>query len=52
MKAILSDTELVATALNAKALGERKNANLPGVLVDLPVLGPKDVDDVQKFACM
>ena len=48
---ILSDTELVGTALNGKSLGERKNCNLPGVLVDLPVLGEKDIDDVQNFAC-
>ena len=51
VKSILSDTELVAEALNSKDLGERKNGNLPGVLVDLPVLGEKDVDDVQNFAC-
>ncbi|GBF99836.1 pyruvate kinase [Raphidocelis subcapitata] len=51
VRSILSDTELLGVALNAKSLGERKNANLPGVLVDLPVLGPKDVDDVQNFAC-
>jgi hypothetical protein len=50
-RSILSDTELLGVALNSKSLGERKNANLPGVLVDLPVLGPKDVDDVQNFAC-
>jgi hypothetical protein len=36
--------------MNSKKLGQRKNCNLPGVLVDLPVLGPKDVDDVQNFA--
>ena len=51
MRAILSDTELMAVALNAKSLGERKNCNLPGVLVELPVLGEKDIDDVQNFAC-
>jgi len=47
---ILSATELIGTALNAKSLGERKNCNLPGVLVELPVLGEKDIDDVQNFA--
>jgi hypothetical protein len=41
----------VGTALNSKTLGERKNCNLPGVLVELPVLGEKDADDVQNFAC-
>ena len=38
-------------ALNPKALGQRKNCNLPGVLVDLPVLGEQDIKDVQDFAC-
>jgi pyruvate kinase len=41
----------MGVALNSKSLGERKNCNLPGVMVDLPVLGEKDVEDVQKFAC-
>lgn len=27
-------------------LGERKNVNLPGVVVDLPTLTEKDVDDI------
>jgi pyruvate kinase len=47
---ILDDTRLLGSCLNAKTLGQRKNCNLPGVLVDLPVLGPKDVEDVQGFA--
>ncbi len=47
---ILSDTELVGKCLNSKQLGERKNCNLPGVRVRLPVLTPHDVEDVQKFA--
>ncbi|KAI8465728.1 MAG: pyruvate kinase [Monoraphidium minutum] len=51
VRAILSATELVGVALNSKSLGQRKNGNLPGVLVDLPVLGDKDVEDVQAFAC-
>lgn len=37
--------------LNSHKLGERKNCNLPGVRVRLPVLGAKDVEDVQQFAC-
>ena len=37
--------------LTTHKLGQRKNCNLPGVMVDLPVLGEKDVDDVQNFAC-
>jgi pyruvate kinase len=47
---ILDDKRLLGRALNSHKLGQRKNCNLPGVLVDLPVLGPKDVDDVQGFA--
>jgi len=47
---VLSDTELKGTVLNSKALGERKNCNLPGVKVDIPVLTEKDIDDLQNFA--
>ena len=53
--------ELVTTAtyivvvclqvINSHTLGQRKNCNLPGVHVDLPVLAPNDILDVQKFAC-
>mmetsp|Transcript_24730 Transcript_24730/g.44560 ORF Transcript_24730/g.44560 Transcript_24730/m.44560 type:complete len:729 (-) Transcript_24730:1196-3382(-) len=46
---ILSDTELRGKALNPKSLGPRKNCNLPGVHVDIPVLTPKDVEDLQQF---
>ncbi|KAK4706912.1 hypothetical protein R3W88_033532 [Solanum pinnatisectum] len=31
---------------NTAALGERKNVNLPGVIVDLPTLTDKDKDDI------
>jgi pyruvate kinase len=34
-----------------RVLGQRKNMNLPGVKVDLPVLTAKDIDDVQNFCC-
>lgn len=34
---------------NDAAIGERKNMNLPGVKVDLPVLQPKDIDDIVNF---
>ena len=33
---------------NAK-IGERKNMNLPGVIVDLPTLTEKDIDDIVNF---
>ena len=48
---ILSDTELKGRVLNSKVLGERKNCNLPGVKVDIPVLTENDIDDLKNFAC-
>jgi pyruvate kinase len=48
---ILSSTELKGTVLNTMELGQRKNVNLPGVRVDLPVLLDKDIDDLQNFGC-
>eukprot|EP00775_Hariotina_reticulata_P004018 gene4018-4268_t len=50
VKEIIDDKRLLGVCMNSKSLGQRKNCNLPGVLVDLPVLGPKDVEDVQQFA--
>jgi len=47
---ITSDRELRGTVLNSKVLGERKNCNLPGVKVEIPVLTEKDIDDLQNFA--
>jgi len=35
-----------ARCKNTAMLGERKNVNLPGVVVDLPTLTEKDVDDI------
>mmetsp|Transcript_15324 Transcript_15324/g.20478 ORF Transcript_15324/g.20478 Transcript_15324/m.20478 type:complete len:511 (+) Transcript_15324:65-1597(+) len=32
-------------------IGERKNMNLPGVVVDLPTLTEKDIDDIQNWGC-
>ncbi|KAF2614419.1 hypothetical protein F2Q70_00010934 [Brassica cretica] len=34
---------------NTAMLGERKNVNLPGVVVDLPTLTDKDVEDILKW---
>lgn len=31
---------------NSALLGERKNVNLPGVVVDLPTLTEKDIEDI------
>ena len=41
--------EVECEVMNTCAIGERKNMNLPGVHVDLPVLQPKDIKDLQDF---
>ncbi len=38
-----------AKCLNSAVLGERKNVNLPGVIVDLPTLTEKDIDDLTNW---
>jgi pyruvate kinase len=48
---IVTATTLRGKVLNSKELGERKNCNLPGVKVQLPVLTDKDVRDLKEFAC-
>jgi pyruvate kinase len=35
--------------LNSAILGEKKNMNLPGAIIDLPTLTEKDEDDLIKF---
>merc|ERR1719510_1110956 len=40
---------VVTEVMNSVKLGERKNCNLPGVKVELPVLQDKDKDDLVKF---
>ena len=35
---------------NSCRLGEKKNMNLPGAIVDLPTLTDRDVDDLEEFA--
>ncbi|KAJ4970315.1 hypothetical protein NE237_003414 [Protea cynaroides] len=34
---------------NSSLLGERKNVNLPGVIVDLPTLTEKDIEDILQW---
>lgn len=41
---------VITTVGNSIKLGERKNCNLPGVKVNLPVLQQKDREDIVKFA--
>jgi pyruvate kinase len=38
--------EVVTRIENNASIGERKNMNLPGVVVDLPTLTEKDIDDI------
>jgi pyruvate kinase len=38
-----------ARILNTATIGERKNVNLPGAVIDLPILGEKDIQDLTKF---
>ena len=41
-----SEGEVVCRIENDCSIGERKNMNLPGVIVNLPTLTDKDVDDI------
>eukprot|EP00923_Selenidium_pygospionis_P015521 GHVN01027097.1.p1 GENE.GHVN01027097.1~~GHVN01027097.1.p1 ORF type:complete len:571 (+),score=84.61 GHVN01027097.1:220-1713(+) len=40
---------VVVSVMNDAVIGERKNMNLPNCKVDLPVLGEKDINDIQNF---
>jgi len=40
---------VITEVMNDFTLGEKKNANLPGVKVDLPVLQEKDEKDIKEF---
>ena len=40
---------VMARILNNAAIGDKKNMNLPGAIVDLPTLTEKDIDDLQNF---
>merc|ERR550539_1205766 len=40
---------VITEVMNSVKMGERKNCNLPGVKVDLPVLQEKDINDLVNF---
>jgi len=48
VKSVESD-HVITEVMNSVKLGERKNCNLPGVKVDMPVLQEKDTKDLVDF---
>lgn len=46
----VGDDHVVTRVLNNAIIGERKNMNLPGIKVDLPVCGDREKDDIINFA--
>ncbi|KAK3237337.1 hypothetical protein CYMTET_52583 [Cymbomonas tetramitiformis] len=49
VKVIRNECELEAKVLNPRVLTEHSTVGLPSLRLDLPVLSPKDVADVQAF---
>merc|ERR1719161_1469715 len=45
----VGEDHVITEIMNNCKIGERKNCNLPGVKVDLPVLQEKDKNDLIKF---
>jgi len=45
----ISFGEVTCRIENNASIGERKNMNLPGVIVDLPTLTEKDINDIVNF---
>jgi pyruvate kinase len=43
------EKSVLARVLNNASFGDKKNMNLPGCIVDLPTLTPKDCDDLTAF---
>merc|ERR1719169_201413 len=43
------EDHVITEVVNDFTMGEKKNANLPGVKVDLPVLQEKDIKDIVQF---
>jgi pyruvate kinase len=47
----ISKGEVSCRIENDASIGERKNMNLPGVIVDLPTLTDKDISDIKDWGC-
>jgi pyruvate kinase len=45
----IREKSVMATVLNTASFGDKKNMNLPGAVVDLPTLTPRDVNDLQNW---
>ena len=45
----LREKSILVRVLNSVTIGEKKNMNLPGVIVDLPTITDKDRDDLVNF---
>jgi len=45
----LKEKSVMVKVMNDAVLGERKNMNLPGTVVDLPILLEKDQHDIAVF---
>lgn len=43
------EKSVIARIMNNASFGDKKNMNLPGAVVDLPTLTPKDIDDIVNF---
>ncbi|CAE7642204.1 PYK [Symbiodinium pilosum] len=44
------DSEVLCKVVNNCKLGEKKNVNVPGVKVDIPVVGEREVKDIAEWA--
>lgn len=45
----IKEKAVIVTVQNTVAIGEKKNMNLPGCLIDLPTVTDKDEDDIVNF---
>ncbi len=42
----VTETDVICRVVNGGALGDRKGINLPGTIVSLPAMGPRDREDI------